>query len=69
MHNIVLVRQGWIVNGQSQEVWIHRNGAALSDRRLFFALKAVAISAGSFSHRGMAKSMVCTPSLWFLSAV
>jgi len=28
---------------------------------LSLALEAVAISAGSFSHRGMVKSMVCTP--------
>jgi release factor H-coupled RctB family protein len=30
-HNSV-VRQGWIVNGQSQDVWIHRKGAAPSDQ-------------------------------------
>jgi release factor H-coupled RctB family protein len=29
MHN-TLVRQGWIVIGQTQEVWIHRKGAAPS---------------------------------------
>jgi len=30
-HNAV-VRQGWIVDGQAQEVWVHRKGAAPSDQ-------------------------------------
>jgi len=31
MHNAV-VRQGWIINGQPQEVWAYLAGIALSDQ-------------------------------------
>jgi len=55
------VRWGWIVNGQRQEVWIHQKGLHPAIGDLSLALGAMAISAGSFGYRGMAKSTVYTP--------
>jgi len=44
-----VVRQGWVVNGQPQEVWIHLNGAAPSNQDLYLAPEAGVISVGFFS--------------------
>jgi len=53
-----VVRQGWIVNGQEQEVWIHRKGYSVI-KDSYLALEAGAILVGSFSHLETVKSTVC----------
>jgi len=49
-HNAV-VRRGWIVNGQPQEVWIHRMVLHSLINDLPLALEAMVIPAGSFGYR------------------
>ena len=52
-HNGVM-RRGWIVNGQPQEVWVHRRMLRSVSKDLSLALEAVPTSAGSF----------CRPNEW-----